>query len=525
MLVLSKIGPLRPLRHVITTRHDRTLATIAKDGPGMSVPDLVKVPALPILGSTLSAYSGSPQIAPDRLLQWVSEMHAKYGAFYQLGLPGVGQGSRALAYVITDPNEMLKVVRQEGKHPSGLLEAQWPLIEWAKARGYGFADFLGRGEGWKRYRSFLQKDLLSPQAAREHLPAILEAAKMASKEVPTDGADMAKFMNFCSLDMFSMVLFGSYRKGITPEQHEIFRRSAVYAVSESFKLKREPVQALLYRLGVTSSRNKKLRENLDNVFDIGLARMEAFQKVMEEGQLNGQERNAYIAGALERQRDSDLSIEEVNEIATVMLLASVDTTAGKLSWNLLQMGLNPSIQERLFEEVDKAVQEEGDLTANVFDKSKTPLLQAIVRETHRLTPAAAFNLVKEVQQSPVEIHGVTLPPGSVVIFDSFNPGMNPDLVDDPEKFTPDRWLAEGIQSRKGTPREIIDHPFFTGPFSQGARRCPGSRVANFETQAMLARLILDWKLITPEGLHLRDVKTNWEAVINPVWPELQFIAR
>jgi cytochrome P450 len=203
----------------------------------------------------------------------------------------------------------------------------------------------------------------------------------------------------------------------------------------------------------------------------------------------------------------------------------VDTTAGKTAWNLLQLGFNPDIQERLYQEVDRSVQKEGELNANVIDRSQTPLLHAFVRETHRITPAAFINIVKEVQTAPVTIHGVELPPGSVVAFDSYNPGMDPDLVEDPETFWPDRWLPEAVESRKGTQKEVIDHPFFSGPFSQGARRCPGSRVANLEVYALMAQLVLDWKLVLPEELKLSDVKSKLETTLLPLWPDVEFVAR
>lgn len=55
--------------------------------------------------------------------------------------------------------------------------------------------------------------------------------------------------------------------------------------------------------------------------------------------------------------------------------------------------------------------------------------------------------------------------------------MNPDLVNDPEEFWPERWLKDAVDARKCTIAEFIDHPFLAAPFSQGARKFPGSRVA------------------------------------------------
>lgn len=69
------------------------------------------------------------------------------------------------------------------------------------------------------------------------------------------------------------------------------------------------------------------------------------------------------------------------------------------------------------------------------------------------------------------------------------------MVSDPDQFKPDRWLPEAVEARKGTPAAMLDHPFFKGPFSEGARKCPGSRVAKSESLCLLvAQLILDWEM-------------------------------
>ena len=45
--------------------------------------------------------------------------------------------------------------------------------------------------------------------------------------------------------------------------------------------------------------------------------------------------------------------------------------------------------------------------------------------------------------------------------------MDPKIVESPMEFKPERWLKDAVDRRKGTPAAIVDHPFFSGPFSQG----------------------------------------------------------
>jgi cytochrome P450 len=112
------------------------------------------------------------------------------------------------------------------------------------------------------------------------------------------------------------------------------------------------------------------------------------------------------------------------------------------------------------------------------------------------------------------------------MFDALTSQMDPNLVPDPMAFKPERWLADAVQARKGTPSTIIDHPFFSGPFSQGARRCPGSRVANFEVQAMIAQLLLDYKIEGPADMHWNDVSYKLCLLVEPKFPDqVRFVPR
>ncbi|KAL7554771.1 hypothetical protein ACHAWF_018330 [Thalassiosira exigua] len=100
------------------------------------------------------------------------------------------------------------------------------------------------------------------------------------------------------------------------------------------------------------------------------------------------------------------------------------------------------------------------------------------------------------------------------------------FVDESQTFKPERWTAEGTETRKGTKSEVLDHPYLRDPFSQGARRCPGSRVATNEIFAMIAQLVLDWKISVPdENIKSLDDVTYDASPIKPIFPTLQFEAR
>ena len=104
--------------------------------------------------------------------------------------------------------------------------------------------------------------------------------------------------------------------------------------------------------------------------------------------------------------------------------------------------------------------------------------------------------------------------------------MDPAYVDNPNEFKPERWLQDAVEGRKNTPQEIIDHPFFSDSFSQGARRCPGHRVASNELVILLSQWILDYKIRAPSQYKsYTDVPYTLTSVAVPLLPKLEFIPR
>jgi cytochrome P450 len=205
-------------------------------------------------------------------------------------------------------------------------------------------------------------------------------------------------------------------------------------------------------------------------------------------------------------------------VSPVNLLCS--TTAGMTSWHLLHISMHPEVQERI-RELSALESTDGVMTADTVSHKSVPYLHAAFRESHRITNPSPLVPMKRIQMD-VTIHGVDIPAGNVIIFDGISKSHN--LVENPDKFEPDRWLPDAVEARKGTTAAELDHVLFKAPFSEGARRCPGSRVAKNESLLLMAQLILDWKMENPVE-HWRDVKYRMDTLLTPMLPKIEFIAR
>jgi len=290
----------------------------------------------------------------------------------------------------------------------------------------------------------------------------------------------------------------------------------------------DKTEAIKGGMGIVTPTYKRFEAAMDRVNEIANDKIIAFQERWEKGELNAAEKASYIAHTFERQKkDESVSIKTMTETVMLALNAGVDTTSTFIAWALVHLSLNPEVQENLYQELKQNVdQNGGSLSSDMLTKTTSPYLHAVLRESHRLSPVHPTTMMKANSTKDIEIHGQTFPKGSLFAFDAYSKGVNADYIENPDEFNPERWTAEAIEARKGTPSEIFDHQFYKDPFSQGARRCPGSRVAVNETLVLLAQLVLDWKFEPKEAISsFKEVEYEQKTLVVPNIPKMFFTSR
>jgi len=472
-------------------------------------------------------------------------MLKNFGPFYKHAVPGVGQGLLGQVYSITAPNEMLKVIRSEGAYPSGGIQFMWPLIEALKENNSPiFTDsdvgLLGQSEGWKTQRTFLQTGMLDPKAAKAYVPGIVQAAQLASQGAPdaSHRNQLNYYLNLCAFDMFSSFMLGELtqcanRSSVEDSENALniqFCNAVIASMEQMMQVAMSPMEILAHKIGYRTTAYKNYASSWNTVHAIGMEKLKRFHERYKHGELNEIERNSYFANALDRFNDnSQLTHEQVMELSVMVLNAGVDTTSSVTAWVMMHLALNPEVQENLYNELQQALKlsspDGKTITAATLEKKYTPYLHAVLRENYRLTPPVPSVTTKTVSQGEVTVHGLTLSTGSVVSLE--NPWNIPsEQMPDAAEFKPERWLAPAVEARKGTALEVMDHALFRDSFGQGARRCPGSRVATLEVLAMTAQLVLDWKMQVPANIsNLHDVEYRMSAMISPILPPIKFTAR
>lgn len=160
-----------------------------------------------------------------------------------------------------------------------------------------------------------------------------------------------------------------------------------------------------------------------------------------------------------------MSDTEVRDELMTLLTAGHETTGTALAWAIERLVRHPEILARLTEEVDRG---------------ETAYLEAVIKEVLRSRPVV-FDTPRAVA-TPVELFGYTIPQGWWVAPAIPLVHRAPRLFPDPDRFDPDRFLA--------------DEPPVRGwiPFGGGSRGCPGSRLALLELETVLTTLLTRHRL-------------------------------
>ncbi|QWA13216.1 cytochrome P450 [Sodalis ligni] len=150
--------------------------------------------------------------------------------------------------------------------------------------------------------------------------------------------------------------------------------------------------------------------------------------------------------------DVNANPEEQERVINLLLgnlAASVDNTGIALLWCLTHLSQHPQYQKR--------VRDEGQ-------QEKRNMASAIVRESLRLTPVAAF--FERQTQEDLVLDGARIAAGTRVLFSPWLVHRNAAYWPEPLSFKPERFLGKD---------KIPPEYFF--PFSVGKRNCVGMALA------------------------------------------------
>lgn len=223
-----------------------------------------------------------------------------------------------------------------------------------------------------------------------------------------------------------------------------------------------------------------------------------------------QAKRAPIVHMCEAVQKGVCSMVEMLHTLDEMLFANLDVTLGGMTWNLVQLAANLDVQDRLRAEIAHArlaAEQNGGPNFAVYLTSSVTLLQAVISESSRLRPLAAFS-VPQSAPTPRNLDGYLIPAGTNFIIDSHSLNENESFWGrDASKFRPERFLEH-------KPSETRYH-FWRYGF--GPRQCLGKHLADLILRILLIELLETYDLYLVRNA--TDWKRNEEVWIDH--PEME----
>lgn len=201
--------------------------------------------------------------------------------------------------------------------------------------------------------------------------------------------------------------------------------------------------------------------------------------------------------ARDEETGAGLNDRQLRDEMSTIFSAGHETTANALSWTWYLLATHPEVRVRLHDELARVL--DGRRPAG-DDVPRLTYTQAVFEEALRLYPPAPA--VQRRVTAETTLGGYHLPVGSIVLVSIRNIHRHPDFWEEPERFTPDRFLQDETKSR---------HRLAYLPFGAGSRVCVGSHFALVEGPLLLALIAQQYDLNLVPG--------------HPVEPELTVTLR
>ncbi|KAJ6016850.1 hypothetical protein N7451_000229 [Penicillium sp. IBT 35674x] len=234
----------------------------------------------------------------------------------------------------------------------------------------------------------------------------------------------------------------------------------------------------------------------------------ALQAVMDMWKLTEQNVRERVASGASRPDlvgtmiASESMTQEEMEVNSMMIVAagseSITTVLTGVINHLLR---NPDKLNTVVQILRTTFPSEQEITGSAL-KSST-YLNAVLNEGMRLCPTIPDGMRRNVPVGGATIAGQFVPSGMVVSIPPFASYRASRNFTHAEKFAPERWLGEDVQSS----RFQGDSKIAFNPFSLGAHNCPGQNLAWLELRIILARLLWRYELSIPPGVEL----PQWES--------------
>ncbi|KAM5228528.1 cytochrome P450 3A9-like isoform 1-T1 [Ctenodactylus gundi] len=423
---------------------------------------------LPFCGTILSYSKGF----------WVfdTECYKKYGkiwGFYEGRLP---------ALAITEPH-MIKTVLVKECYSAFTNHRVFGPVGFMKS-----ALSLSEDEEWKRIRTLLSPTFTSGKL-KEMFPilnqygdVLVRNLKQAEKAKPVN---LTKILGAYSMDVIVGTSFGVNIDSLNNPQDPFVDKvkkflkfnffSPVFFLATLFPFL-TPVFELLKMSVFPKDTLQFLKKSVLRMKEIRLKEKQKSRMDFLQLLINSQ--NSKDVESHKALSDLELIAQSI-----IFIFGGYETSSSTLSFVMHSLATHPDVQKKLQEEIDATLPNKAPATYDTLMQME--YLDMVVNETLRLYPITGR--LERVCKKDVEICGVFIPKGTLVMVPIYTLHRDPKYWPEPEEFRPERF------SKKN--KDSID-PYLYLPFGAGPRNCIGMRFALMSMKLALVRCLQNFSFQT-----------------------------
>ncbi|XP_022269155.2 cytochrome P450 2U1 isoform X1 [Canis lupus familiaris] len=422
---------------------------------------------------------GEPSARGPQLL--LADLARAYGAVFSFFI------GRHLVVVLSDFRSVRAALVQQAEIFSD--RPRVPLVSLVtKEKGIVFAHY---GPVWKQQRKFSHSTLRHFGLGKLSLePKIIEEFKYVKEEMQKHGEDPFNpfpIVNNAVSNIICSLCFGQRFDYTNSEFKKMLRlMSRALEICLNSQLLLVNICSWLYYLPFGPF--KELRQIEKDITTF-------LKKIIKDHKesLNVENPQDFIDMYLlqveeERKNNSNSSFNEdyLFYIIGDLFIAGTDTTTNSLLWCLLYMSLNPDIQEKVQEEIERVIG--ADRVPSLTDKAQMPYTEATIMEVQRLTVVVPLAIPHMTSEKTV-LQGYTIPKGTVILPNLWSVHRDPAIWEKPDDFYPNRFLDDQGQ--------LIKKETFI-PFGIGKRVCMGEQLAKMELFLMFVSLMQSFTFALPK---------------------------
>ncbi|KAK6150494.1 hypothetical protein DH2020_015426 [Rehmannia glutinosa] len=356
--------------------------------------------------------------------------------------------------------------------------------------------FAPYGPYWRNMRKLCTLELLSnlkinqfQPMRRAEMEIFVDSLRRAAEK--REIVDLSARVSGLSGDMTCLMVFGRKyadrdldEKGFKAVIQETMQVAAVPNLGDFF-----PFMGVLDLQGLTR-RMKKLSKTFDGFLE----------RIIDDHVQNKQEKKQtqdFVDTMMSIMESGEAGFEfdrrHVKAVLLDMLIGGTDTSAASVEWALTELIRHPRCLKKLQKELEQVVGLDQNVKESHLDKLE--YLDLVLKETLRVHPVVPLLIHESTEDCTLDEYHV--PKGSRIFVNLWSMGKDPNVWQDPEKFTPERFIGSNIDLR--------GHDFQLIPFGSGRRGCPGMQLGLTMVRLAVAQLVhcFDWEL--PDGMSLSDL--------------------